>query len=120
MKALERNKQSFYYCTPTGKQAITVDGYKTGEYQITYSAPQFAKANIRYRGAGEVQRYGIEPSYDVTIVTDSALQLIEGTILFIEIPLTFDELSVPCGNYIVTDVIKSINGTTYGCNKIEK
>jgi hypothetical protein len=49
MNCLARNKTTIYYATLTGK-AETVDEYgnKTGQYELTYSAPVEWAANIRW------------------------------------------------------------------------
>ena len=49
MNCLARNETTIYYATVSGKTELTDEyGNKTGQYELTYSAPVKWAANIRW------------------------------------------------------------------------
>jgi hypothetical protein len=71
MRALARNKQTFYYALYQGHENITdSDGYLTGEKEVLYGEPTEYKANISpARGSADIELFGITEQYTKTIVT---------------------------------------------------
>lgn len=80
MHVLERNKQYLWYANPTGVEyKVDENGYKTGEKEITYSAPVRVRMsmaissganNLGSQGMAELERYGIATGYTHKAVTD--------------------------------------------------
>ena len=80
MHVLERNKECLWYANPTSVEYATdLNGYKTGERKITYSAPVKVKMsmaissganNLGSQGMAELERFGIFTGYTHRAVTD--------------------------------------------------
>lgn len=71
MKTLERNRQPIFYATQTGKtEIIDADGYKTGQYELTFSNIIAQKQNISAaKGSADVDIFGQNTNYSKTAVT---------------------------------------------------
>lgn len=115
MKALNRNKQAFWYANQTGYEPIYDDyGYESGT-AIAYSAPVQFMANISAaRGTEERDAFGINTVYSKTIVTDDLnLPITKSSILWIGTePDEQGEKGSVKHNYVVVAVAKSLNSLT--------
>lgn len=121
MKALLRNKQTFWYANISTTTAITENGYETGEQAITYTAPVAASANISpARGSADFDPFGINENYTKTIVTDDLILPIgKSTILWIGIEPDKDgEAGTVKHNYVVVQVAKSLNSMTIAVKEV--
>lgn len=121
MKALLRNKQTFWYANISTTTAITENGYETGEQAITYTAPVAASANISpARGSADFDPFGINENYTKTIVTDDlTLPIGKSTILWIGIEPDKDgEAGTVKHNYVVVQVAKSLNSMTIAVKEV--
>lgn len=115
MRALQRNKQTFYYALYLGAtESVDEDGYYTGEMTSSYSTPVEARANISpARGEADVELFGITEQYTKTIVTTDMNCPIDTTSqLWIGIPITEPY------NYVVVRVAKSLNSITYAIREV--
>ena len=116
MRLCERNKQTVYYATYTSKAEITdTDGYKTGQYTITYSAPATARWNVSCElSESEIATYGIHSKNALRIVVPKAgFALAEGDILwFGKAPDTTYVATDPKNNYRVVGLKPSLNEMT--------
>ena len=107
MNCLARNKTTIYYATVCGKTELTDEyGNKTGQYNLTYSAPVEWAANIRWdSGAVELDGFGLNQSGTRRIVTcDVNVPITDSTILWIGITPTVNEQTgvvSPKHNYVV-------------------
>ena len=73
MKALARNKQTFYYALPTGTltDVLDADGFYTGEQLPAYGTPVKAEMNISpATGRTVLEWFGVNETYDHILVTD--------------------------------------------------
>lgn len=123
MKALLRNKRSFWYANITDTEQITDDdtGYETGETYIGYSDPVEVKANISAaRGNADLDEFGINANYSKTIVTDNlTLPIDKSTILWIDCePDEFGEAGEIKHDYVVVAVAKSLNSMTIAIKEV--
>lgn len=122
MKALLRNKQSFWYAN-ISTTAAEYDEYgnETGENTITYSAPVQTSANISpARGTADLDEFGINENYTKTIVTDDlTIPIDKSTILWIGIePDVNGEAGTVKHNYVVVAVAKSLNSVTIAVKEV--
>ena len=122
MKALLRNKQSFWYANISGTAAAyDSNGYETGEITTTYTAPVEVAANISpARGTADLDMFGINENYTKTIVTDDlTLPVDKSTILWIGIAPDKDgEAGTVKHNYVVVAVAKSLNSMTIAVKEV--
>ena len=122
MKALLRNKQTFYYANPSD-ESVQYDDYgnETSEPSITYGTPVSAQANISpARGTAELEQFGINANYSKTIVSDDlTLPVDKSTILWIGIAPDKDgEAGTIKHNYVVVGVAQSLNSTTIAIKEV--
>ena len=70
MKALSRNKQTFYYALYKEYAPVyDTNGYRTGEKAVTYKDIVRMRGNISAaRGTADLEQFGIEVNYNKTIV----------------------------------------------------
>ena len=123
MRALERNKQTFYYAL-YGVRTELMDGeLNTFEYANVYGAWTEMRANISpARGESSADVFGIDVEYDRVIVTDDInCPITESTVLAIDIPPnTREELTVePVYDYVVTKKAQSLNSIQYAVRKVK-
>ena len=108
MNCLARNKTTIYYATVSGTTELTDEyGNKTGQYELTYSAPVEWAANIRWdSGSVQLDGFGLNQSGTRRIVTcDVDVPITDSTILWIGITPTVDEKTgevSPAHNYVVS------------------
>ena len=122
MKALLRNKQTFYYAN-VSTTAAQYDEYgnETGEQNIAYTSPVSASANISpARGTADLDAFGINSDYTKTIVTDDlTIPIDKATILWIGIAPDKDgEAGTIKHNYVVVGVAKSLNSVTIAVKEV--
>ena len=70
MKALSRNKQTFYYALYKDNAPVyDADGYRTGEKAVEYENIVRMRGNVSAaRGTADLEQFGIEVNYNKTIV----------------------------------------------------
>lgn len=105
MNCLARNKTTIYYATLSGKtELIDEYGNKTGQYELTYSAPVEWAANIRWdSGAVQLEGFGLNQSGTRRIVTcDMNCPIGVDTVLWIGITPNQNGTVKP--NYVVAGV----------------
>lgn len=131
MKALERNKQTFYYALHQSATGITdTDNLFTGQYSITYSNPVKAYMNISpARGQSILEQFGIQENYDKVVVTDDmSCPISEDDVLWIDtMPVIAGEPQKqgdpPAGStetphdYYVVRVARSLNNIAIAVKK---
>lgn len=123
MKALYRNKQTFWYANIIDKLPIIDEntGYETGETFIGYTAPVEANANISAaRGTADLDAFGINANYSKTIVTDNlTLPIDKSTILWIDKePDENGEAGDIKHDYVVVAVARSLNSLTIAIKEV--
>lgn len=121
MKAMERNKRTFWYCLYDRKEPIIdEDGNETGEEQIVYKPVQSLRANISAAsGSSQVEQFGNLAGYDKVIVLDDTSCLIdENTVLFIDKEPEYDDDGKPLYDYMVKRVAKSLNSVSIAATKV--
>lgn len=123
MKALERNKQTFYYALPTGTltDVIDEDGFYTGEQKPAYAAPVKAEMNISpATGRTALEWFGVNEAYDKVLVTDDIeCPINEATILWVDTtPEIIDGATETPYDYMVARVARSLNSVVIGIKKV--
>ena len=122
MKALLRNKRTFYYANIAGTAPITDEyGNDTGEVAITYSDPVEASANVSAaRGTADLDAFGIGANYSKTIVTaDLTLPIDKSTILWLDrTPDSAGEAGNVKHDYAVVTVARSISSLTIAVKEV--
>lgn len=121
MKAMERNKRTFWYCLYDRKEPIIdEDGNETGEEQIVYKPAQSLRANISAAiGSSQVEQFGNLAGYDKVIVTDdTSCPIDENTVLFIDKDPAHDEDGKPLYDYMVKRVARSLNSVSIAVTKV--
>ena len=125
MKALKRNKQTFWYAnlSTTAQPEPLIDDYgnETGEMGLTYDLPTEFHANISAaRGTADLDAFGINANYSKTIVTDNlTLPVDKSTILWIDKePDTNGEAGAIKHDYVVVAVAKSLNSLTIAVKEV--
>lgn len=121
MRTLKRNETAFYYMLYLGTENITDSlGYETGEKSVRYGNAELMFANVSpATGQSTVEQFGSLDRYDKVIVTDDLLCPIdENTVLFIDIPPTYDSNGNPLYDYIVRRVAKSLNSISIAVSKV--
>lgn len=121
MKAMERNKRTFWYCLYDRKEPIIdEDGNETGEEQIVYKPAQSLRANISAAsGSSQVEQFGNLAGYDKVIVLDDTSCLIdENAVLFIDKEPEYDDDGKPLYDYRVKRVAKSLNSVSIAATKV--
>lgn len=121
MKAMERNKRTFWYCLYDRKEPIIdEDGNETGEEQIVYKPAQSLRANISAAsGSSQVEQFGNLAGYDKVIVLDDTSCLIdENTVLFIDKEPEHDDDGKPLYDFMVKRVAKSLNSVSIAATKV--
>lgn len=86
VRLLNRNKQTIWYAVCTGKtERFDENGFRTGQYDLTYSEPVQTRMNIRWDvGAVRLEGFGENGAGKRRIVTDDLnCPITLGTILWI-------------------------------------
>ena len=117
MRCLNRNRSKFWYAKFLGMTPLTDEyGNKTGEYEVLYTEPIEAKANIS-SATGEVIPIfpGSNPTYDKVLVFEPMLNydIDENSILWID-----KEPSEGSHDYVVKRVAKNLNSTAIALSKV--
>ena len=124
MRTLEINKQKCWYCTLTKTEAVTDDGYYTGEWENTYSDPVELFANISpVTGTASVEPSGVVPDYDRVIVLDHNPGLTETTVFFIDSEPNAKPQTgkwTPLFDYRVKRIAKSLNFVSIALEKVRE
>lgn len=133
MKALARNKQTFYYALATGTltDVTDEDGLYTGEQEPAYGNPVQVQMNISpATGRTALEWFGINESYDKVLVTDDInCPITETSRLWIDtVPVIAGDPQQqgdpPAGStetphdYIVARVGRSLNSVVIGVRKV--
>lgn len=144
MRALNRNKRSFWYCLFEEKiSKVDEYGNDTGEYIVRYGTPTKMSANISpASGYAQTEQFGNLDNYDKVIVTDwMECPIDENSVLFIgkepeysdaetidyrprDTVLGDDEaitvtVEVPVYNYTVRRIAKSLNNISIAVRKVD-
>ena len=125
MKALNRNKRTFWYAnlssnTPPSPQYDDY-GNETGDMGLTYDLPTEVSANISAaRGTADLDAFGINTTYSKTIVTDNlTLPINKSTILWVDsTPDANGEAGAVKHDYAVVGVARSINSLTIAIKEV--
>lgn len=116
MKTLFRNLRTFYYANVAGETALTdSQGYKTGEYEISYSTPTAVKGNISpAMGNAYESPFGITEGYDKVIVCDEPdLPITSTSVLWVD-----REVTEPY-DYVVSRIARSINSISIAIKRVD-
>lgn len=119
MKALKRNKRTFWYCLYGQEtEPVDLDGNYTGETAIGYGDPVACKANISpATGQSNTEMFGNLTDYDRVIVSDDmTLPIDENTVLFIDKTPTNGSTGY---DYTVRRVAKSLNSIAIAVRKVD-
>lgn len=121
MKAMERNKRTFWYCLYDRKEpVIDEDGNETSEEQTFYKPVQSLRANISAAsGSSQVEQFGNLAGYDkVIVLDDTSCPIDENTVLFIDKEPEYDDDGKPLYDYMVKRVAKSLNSVSIAATKV--
>lgn len=136
MRGLKRNQNTLYYQLYSENipiyetdldgnivtDPITDEPLLTGETKVGYSDPVEFRANVSAaRGEAQSDPFGIDLSYDKTMVTcDMDLPIDELSVLFIDKKPEFgaDGNLANSADYKVVKVAKSLNSALYAIKKI--
>lgn len=117
MRLVKRNLKPIWYSLYNGRiPVVDVDGYETGETEISYSNPVQIKVNVSpASGQAQSEMFGTLEDYDKVIITDQmACPINENSVLYVDV--------VPEGNtydYIVKRVAKSLNHISYAISRVK-
>lgn len=123
MRSLNRNKQPIYYATFVSKEEILDEyGNPTGQYKLTYTAPQRANWNVGFvESDAEVEMFGISAMSTLRIVAPKkGFPLNETSILWFgkEPPSPYNPTN-PKHNYVVAGMRPSLNEMVFYARKVE-
>lgn len=124
MRALERNKQSFYYRLYTGSDMQhDDDGFETGENSSEYGEPVQLSGNISpARGDISIEQFGNSIQYDkVIVIDDTSCPIDEKAVLLVDHTPAYDgkgQLVIEY-DYIVRKVARSLNSVSIAVQKVE-
>lgn len=123
MKALARNKQTFYYALASGTLTDVLDsnGLYTGEQTPAYGSPVEAQINISpATGRTVLEWFGVNEAYDKVLVTDDInCPISETSILWVDItPTITNGATTTPHDYIVSRVARSLNSVVIGIKKV--
>ena len=120
MRCLNRNSIGFYYAVYQGSTPVLVkDEYgneiETGEYEVSYDEPEYARGNISpAKGAVAVEVFGSTEGYDrVLVIDDPDTPIDEYTVLWVDT----DDTDEPY-DYIVRKVARSLNSASIAISKV--
>ena len=117
MRALKRNKRTFWYALYGQEVELTdADGNYTGETEIGYGDPVECKANISpATGQSNMEMFGNLTDYDRVIVSDDlTLPIDENSVLWIDRTPTDGT-----HDYVVRRVAKSLNSVAIAVRKVD-
>lgn len=123
MKAMERNKQKFWYAPYERSEPILdADGNEVGEQSI-YGNPVKEKGNISAaRGSTENDLFGVNAVYTKTInPMPNNCPIDESSILWIEVEpvIEADGHTVTAHDYVVSQVAESLNHKAYAISRVD-
>lgn len=123
MKAMERNKQKFWYALYERSDPILdEDGNEVGEQSI-YGNPVKEKGNISAaRGSTENDLFGVNAVYTKTInPMPNNCPIDESSILWIEVEPVIEEdgRTVTAHDYVVSQVAESLNHKAYAISRVD-
>ena len=125
MKALNRNKRTFWYANQSQNVPPTPQyddyGLETGDMGLTYDLPTEVSANISAaRGTADLDAFGINSNYSKTIVVDNlTLPIDKSTILWVDkVPDANGEAGAVKHDYAVVGVARSINSLTIAIKEV--
>lgn len=123
MKAMERNKQKFWYALYERSEPILdEDGNEVGEQSI-YGNPVKESGNISAaRGSTENDLFGVNAVYTKTInPMPNNCPIDESSILWIEVEPVIEEdgRTVTAHDYVVSQVAESINHKAYAISRVD-
>lgn len=115
MRNLYRNKRKIYYALPLGKvPLLDQNGYETGEFEVKYSRIQEAYVHLNVNSGDILNNvYGNYDNYYRTMIAENGLAINEGTILWIDKPISKEY------DYIVKRISKDINVTIYSLVRVD-
>lgn len=116
MKTLFRNLKTFYYANENGVSALTdADGYKTGEYEVTYTEPAAVKGNISASTGSVFENpFGLTEGYDKVIVVDDAdLPIQESSVVWVN--ASTDQPH----DYVVRRLARSLNSISIAVKRVD-
>lgn len=124
MRALKRNQVKCYFAVYEGEKLVkNVEGYYTGEKELTYSKPIMLMANIsQATGLSSTEQFGTNINYDKSIVIDRLPKgLDEYSRLWIDtLPiLSNDGSTITPHDYVVKRVAKSLNSVSIAVAKVD-
>jgi hypothetical protein len=122
VRALERNKTSFYYALYLGKEEnIDADGNATGTYTILYSNPVECRGNISASsGSVQVEQFGNDLQYDKVVVLDDVnVPIDENSVLWVDKEVEHDKYGNPMFDYVVKKVARSLNSVSFAISKVK-
>jgi hypothetical protein len=122
VRALERNKTSFYYALYLGKEEnIDADGNATGTYTILYSNPVECRGNISASsGSVQVEQFGNDLQYDKVVVLDDVnVPIDENSVLWVDKEVEHDKYGNPVFDYVVKKVARSLNSVSFAISKVK-
>jgi len=129
MRSLEINKTKIYYALYLGMQPIYDDeGNDTGEKRSTYGLPVDVRIRVApNKGEAQSETFGLDISYDSTMVTTDSLPIDEFSILWIgktphlengQYPLDSEGNQITGHTHTVVRVAKDINVTQYAIKRV--
>ncbi len=122
MKAMKRNKQTFYYALFDGQTALYDEyGNETGEYKTLYRSFAEENANISAAsGTSQAEQFGTSVQYDKVIVLDDInCPIDENSVLCIDVEPAFDKDGNPLYDYVVKRIAKSLNSISIAISKVK-
>ena len=116
MRDLKRNQTPFWYSLYSGKEAVLVNGFKTGQTKETYTAPVRAEAHISpATGGSEAEMFGNAVQYDRVISTVQSLPIDEYSRIWVD---TEPNEAADNYDYKVKKAAKGLNQHLWAIEKV--
>lgn len=125
MRNLIKNKTKMFVLNYKGEEDVRDDdGNLTGEKTIAYTKPISFTANISgARGSSQVEMFGVDVSYDKTIVLSKSefekLRITENSVFFVNKKPSFDG-TTPLYDYRVSRIAQTINEVAIALSKVNE
>lgn len=122
MRSLSKNRQLVWVASPIGREPERdADGFATGDYTETYSAPKRLLVNVSAnRGAASEQPFGAELDYTKTMASAGDMGLREGDLVWQDTVPPDGENDGATADYAVVAVARSLNGTLVAMRAVTK
>lgn len=117
MRDLKRNQRAIWYSLYVGKEPVLQNGFETGQYVETYSAPVCVRISVSSStGGSEAELFGASVQYDRVLSSVQDLPIDEYTRLWVDKAPTSDTFDDH--DFVVKRVAKGLNQNLWAIAKV--